>query len=123
MRLRDLYGVRTVGWTNEQHKFLLKNYNKLSYKDIGEGIGKTEALVSKYARYHGIKKVKHTTKDTICWDCKHAVPSNESDTGCNWSKEFKEVEGWTIEVTNVRQARNRGINSVKVISCPRFKKG
>ena len=34
----------------------------------------------------------------LCWSCQNAVPT-EDGRGCEWSREFQPVPGWTAEMT------------------------
>lgn len=48
---------------------------------------------------------KVNSQGTLCWCCKHAVPSKDGTIGCNWSKHLEPVEGWeAIENTHSRRA-------------------
>lgn len=60
---------------------------------------------------------------SLCWDCQKATG------GCDWSREFRPVEGWTAQATTlVFQATvgNRPVyyktSSFHVIECPEFEK-
>lgn len=59
--------------------------------------------------------------DTLCWSCKNAVPSQ--NCGCNWSREFKPVEGWTAERRDLKISRGKTVESYLVVKCPKFEKG
>ena len=55
--------------------------------------------------------------DTICWKCKHAVPSLWKGTGCEWSRKLQPVPGWkAVKTKSYREG-------YKVIKCPKFEKG
>lgn len=65
--------------------------------------------------------------DSICWECKNAVPSEE--TGCSWSRDFVPVEGWEA-VRRYIKAFPRGVHSTYnfresycVKRCPLFARG
>ena len=63
---------------------------------------------------------KQTKKATLCWRCRHAVPS--ASTGCSWSRHFVPVEGWTA--TKHQQKQSGSVyETYCVISCPLFQKG
>ncbi|MCD3211015.1 hypothetical protein G8T71_06555 [Clostridium botulinum C/D] len=46
-------------WTIEQEKFLKENYKNMSYRQIGETIGKSKNAVSKKAQLLNLKKIKN----------------------------------------------------------------
>lgn len=57
--------------------------------------------------------MKHTDH-TLCWHCRHAVPTKDKITGeyltgCAWSIDRKPVEGWRTcqHRQNVRGAKGR----------------
>lgn len=33
----------------------------------------------------------------LCWSCRNAVPTEDGACGCEWSREFRPVPGWTAE--------------------------
>ena len=52
---------------------------------------------------------------TLCLECQNAVPSRTR--GCEWSREFKPVPGWTAEPT----IKDGGAyNSFHVHKCPKY---
>lgn len=53
-----------------------------------------------------------TSKQTLCWKCKNAVPSADGTYGCNWSRSLQPVEGW--------EATPSPHNSFHIINCPEF---
>ena len=59
------------------------------------------------------------TKNTLCWKCQNAVPSNTN--GCDWSRHGAPVEGWTAKPTKILQPPKATIDSYLVIDCPNFK--
>lgn len=61
----------------------------------------------------GVEKENKTPNASICWNCRHAIPS--VSTGCNWSKNFIPINGW-----DVIQNENEDIESYKVKRCPCF---
>lgn len=62
-----------------------------------------------------------TAPDQLCWDCDNACG------GCEWSRSFRPVPGWTA--TPVRRIQSYGKKGYKVIdtyritACPKFTKG
>lgn len=58
---------------------------------------------------------KQIKKATLCWRCRHAVPS--ASTGCSWSRRFVPVEGWTAEKHQQKQSGSV-YETYCVISCP-----
>ena len=62
---------------------------------------------------------KQIKKATLCWRCRHAVPS--ASTGCSWSRRFVPVEGWTAEKHQQKQSGSV-YETYCVISCPLFQK-
>lgn len=68
-------------------------------------------------------------EDSLCWECRNAVPNLEKLCGCSWSLFFIPVEGWDAEPTRINNG-NRTDNqalppsrSYHVFSCPYFEKG
>lgn len=58
---------------------------------------------------------------TLCWQCKNAVPSIVKNRGCNWSRKLEPVEGWDAEETVVGAIRDMDkAKGFRVISCPEF---
>lgn len=57
-------------------------------------------------------------KATICWACKHAVPTSDGLRGCSWSRTHRPVEGWEATPTEVDI-----YTSYLVTSCPEFERG
>lgn len=52
---------------------------------------------------------------TLCWDCANAL------YGCSWSRKFEPVRGWKVEERRIQyRGREDGIQSFRVIECPRF---
>lgn len=69
------------------------------------------------------KAGKSIKKPSLCWDCQKATGK------CEWSAEFKAVDGWAAEETVIvarRRVGNRLVqektNSFHVIECPKFEK-
>lgn len=62
---------------------------------------------------------KQIKKATLCWRCRHTVPS--VSTGCAWSCRFVPVEGWTAEKHQQKQSGSV-YETYCVISCPLFQK-
>ena len=56
---------------------------------------------------------------SLCWQCAHAVPNPEQGRGCEWSRFFRAVPGWTVEI---RVLPNIG-KTPNVRRCPKFCKG
>lgn len=64
-------------------------------------------------------------KETICINCKNAVPNPETGVGCSWSICFKPVIGWEAESTTIlgmelQDGSFEEIQSYNVVSCPKF---
>lgn len=36
----------------------------------------------------------------LCWSCLHAVPSEITGRGCEWSRDLRPVPGWEAEMVN-----------------------
>lgn len=69
------------------------------------------------------KAGKSLKKPSLCWDCQKATG------GCEWSAEFKAVDGWAAEEAVIVACRRVGnqlvqekTNSFHVIECPKFEK-
>lgn len=73
------------------------------------------------------KKQEHTMTNTICIDCKHAVPTADGRFGCEWSRSFQPVTGWVAVRRDLKvqegAGRTRLSLSYKVESCPKFIEG
>lgn len=68
----------------------------------------------------GARQLKE--KGSLCWQCKHAVPSLVKKTGCSWSISFKPIPGWDAkEVFSVRDGEKVPCGYM-VKSCPQFEK-
>lgn len=67
--------------------------------------------------YYGEKKnivVDYGAKDyQLCWSCERACG------GCEWSREFKPVKGWTAEKT-VIEDNGEHCETYKIIKCPKY---
>lgn len=65
--------------------------------------------------------------NTICIDCKHAVPTADGKYGCEWSRSFQPVTGWVAVRRDLKvqegAGRTRLSLSYKVESCPKFIEG
>ena len=65
--------------------------------------------------------------NTICIDCKHAVPTSDGKYGCEWSRHFQPVTGWVAVRRDLKvqegAGRTRLSLSYKVESCPKFIEG
>ena len=99
----------------------IANYAGVSVKLLREvmvmhGLREPPAPDKCEANYHG----------QLCWGCVHAVPNPAAGTGCNWSKWFKPVDGWTAKPT-VLYACNHGASytdkSFSITKCPQYEKG
>ena len=72
--------------------------------------------------------MKHTDH-TLCWHCRHAVPTKdkitgECLTGCAWSIDRRPVEGWRTCQHRMYEAQKGGmIHSYTVTECPEFEEG
>lgn len=60
-------------------------------------------------------------RETLCWNCKHAVPNEVY--GCSWSMFGEPVEGWQATKTTIKEKGEKAIESYCVCKCPRFKRG
>jgi hypothetical protein len=72
-------------------------------------------------------KPRQPRLSTLCWCC-----ANATNEGCEWSADFKPVEGWEaipttihskeyIELPNGKtKIQDRIVESFKVIKCPKF---
>ena len=66
------------------------------------------------------------TVPSLCWSCRNAVPSLQKGTGCNWSREFKPVEGWEAQRRDLCgymecQWKDGAIESYRVVRCPEYR--
>lgn len=60
------------------------------------------------------RKRRKDERDQLCWLCKNAYG------GCNWSRCFKPVEGWTAKPIIVKDSTG-DISSFRIKKCPEFK--
>lgn len=64
---------------------------------------------------------------TLCWRCKHAVPSEETESGCDWSRYGKPIVGWVAQRQDVRitrgPSRDQLVESYQVNECPYYEAG
>lgn len=60
------------------------------------------------------------SKQTICWDCKNAVPDPRKGIGCSWSRRLKPVTGWTATETELKLYDDITIKSYIVHKCPHY---
>lgn len=58
--------------------------------------------------------------DTLCWKCRHAVPTNT--LGCPWSMDGIPIEGWDADVRIAKEEGHHTRNSYEVHDCPMFLK-
>lgn len=63
-------------------------------------------------------RLRPRSPETLCWKCRNAVPNSQTGAGCEWSKGFCPVPGWTAELHECD-----GIESYRVLSCPKFERG
>lgn len=74
-----------------------------------------------------VEKKKFVNPNTICIDCKHAVPTADGRYGCEWSRSFQPVAGWVAVRRDLKvQEGSRRVRlslSYKVESCPKFIEG
>lgn len=79
----------------------------------------------KYLRKAAEKQLERP--NTICIDCKHAVPTADGKYGCEWSRSFQPVTGWVAVRRDLKvqegAGRTRLSLSYKVESCPKFIEG
>lgn len=61
--------------------------------------------------------------DTLCWDCKNAVP--HGSYGCSWSESFEPVLGWNAERRDISTGPKKEsmTESYFVYRCPEFERG
>lgn len=66
----------------------------------------------------GRKKKKEVVivPDSICWTCRHAVPSDTE--GCNWSRNAKPIEGWVLYPYTKEKDKGR----MRVFYCPQHQR-
>lgn len=74
------------------------------------------------------RKKRHE-EDSLCWECRNAVPNIEKLCGCSWSMFFIPVKGWDAEPTIINNGMAKEgylippSNSYNVKHCPYFEKG
>ena len=56
----------------------------------------------------------------ICFDCKNAVPDKEGP-GCEWSRKFEPVPGWTATPKRLNPGRHGTITETyEITACPMY---
>lgn len=62
-------------------------------------------------------------KEQLCWTCQNAVPSEDGERGCPWSRALKPVPGWKA-IAYSRKENPDGEEDVlyKVFRCPQYLK-
>lgn len=87
-------------------------------------------IEKKYLRKVAEKKPERRESEkpnTICIDCKHAVPTADGKFGCEWSQHFQPVTGWVAVRRDLKVQGGAGkvhlSLSYKVESCPKFIEG
>lgn len=58
----------------------------------------------------------------ICFDCVNAVPTKDGTRGCNWSRYFRPVKGWTATKAPFKAAYTHTW-TYHITECPEFEKG
>ena len=69
----------------------------------------------KYERRKKRAANTYYSKYQPCWTCKNCYG------GCNWSREFKPVEGWKAIKTYIPNNEEHA-ESYKIIYCPEYKR-
>lgn len=125
---------RVKTWTEfiskplEEQKRIVREYRKSGMSDlkIGKALGVEKATFDSWKTRNkmqrcGAKKVFPTKRSsTLCWKC------GNYGGGCNWSREFEPVEGWTVEENGpptFLMAHNKEVPTITVIECPEYVKG
>lgn len=66
-------------------------------------------------------------KETLCFSCKHAVPTLDGRFGCEWSTRFQPVPGWkakkTKKFSGESQGKRKYYESYFVTKCPKYIEG
>nr|DAF81468.1 MAG TPA: hypothetical protein [Caudoviricetes sp.] len=61
-----------------------------------------------------------TAPDQLCWDCANACG------GCEWSRSFQPVPGWTAaparRIQNYGETGFKVIDTYRITACPKFTK-
>lgn len=57
-----------------------------------------------------------TPQMQLCWSCQNAIPSENGQRGCEWSRELRPVPGWTAELV---QKAVMGL-TWSVTQCPKY---
>lgn len=60
-----------------------------------------------------LTQIRREENGQLCWKCKNACG------GCDWSKYFKPVKGWTAQPTIVKDSMGDFL-SYKITKCPEF---
>ena len=64
-------------------------------------------------------KTNQHKKANICFGCKNAVP-DDCGHGCEWSRKFEPVPGWTATPTLLRSGGCEPTESWHIEACPKF---
>lgn len=73
--------------------------------------------IERRERSHG-SLTSHWRRDTLCWCCKHVVPSKDGTRGCDWSRHAKPIPGWEAD-----KGFRDGHVAYHVHRCPLFERG
>ena len=79
----------------------------------------SKSIFKKYCSKSCARKmtqIRHNELGQLCWRCKNACG------GCNWSKHFKPIIGWTAEPTIIKDSMG-DFSSYKIHKCPEFIRG
>ena len=94
----------------------------MMYSKLCECCGKkflTKSDLKKYCSKNCAKEMRRRRQeesDQLCWLCKNACGK------CDWSKYLKPINGWTAELTIIKDSMG-DFSSYKIHKCPKFIKG
>ena len=104
---------------------LLREYGRTSlFRQIGRLGGSVECAEAMGVPLGKFQVKKKSDRQSLCWQCKHAVPNPRKGNGCEWSIDFRPVRGWEATKKEYRVPKcNELMISYNVHACPKFVEG
>ena len=113
-------------WTKAEDEYILKNYLRLTHKEIADNCRVSVATLSRHifnlnirrqSREFASSESERVISSTLCWECQNAAGGSP----CCWINGHKPVPGWNaIPTTITSSIKEKPIQSYKVIECPLF---
>ena len=119
-RARNIENIRKYRQTHQKEKLICLSCGKEFEGDKGR------KYCNRSCANRENNKNRKSVRNSLCWTCIHAVPSQEKGTGCNWSRSCGEVpvKGSAYEEKTVSPCNGNG-HDTKVLrimtKCPKYK--